>query len=90
MNLIPIYPCFYFFQDEVWPFDFQKALAAKAKRGSKIEKMDSERALLGFLLAKIGKIDPDIVLGHDITGFDIDVLLHRTGMDWSEFDLSDD
>lgn len=39
--------------------------------------MDSERALLGFLLAKIGKIDPDIVLGHDITGFDIDVLLHR-------------
>ena len=65
-------------QDEVWPFDFQKALAAKAKRGSKIDKMDSERALLGFLLAKIGKIDPDIVLGHDITGFDIDVLLHRT------------
>jgi DNA polymerase alpha subunit A len=64
--------------DEVWPFDFTKALAAKAKRGSKIDKMDSERALLGFLLAKIGKLDPDIILGHDITGFDIDVLLHRT------------
>jgi DNA polymerase alpha subunit A len=39
--------------------------------------MESERALLGFLLAKIGKIDPDIIIGHDITGFDLDVLLHR-------------
>ena len=40
--------------------------------------MDSERALLGFLLAKIGKIDPDIIIGHDVFGFDMEVLLHRT------------
>lgn len=39
--------------------------------------MESERSLLGFFLAKIGQIDPDIIVGHDITGFDIDVLLHR-------------
>jgi DNA polymerase alpha subunit A len=39
--------------------------------------MDSERALLGFLLAKIGKLDPDVIIGHDIAGFDLDVLLHR-------------
>ena len=52
--------------DEVWPFDFQKVLAQH--KGTKIEKMESERALLGFLLAKIGKLDPDIIIGHDITG----------------------
>lgn len=39
--------------------------------------MDSERALLGFVLAKLGKIDPDLIVGHDITNFDLDVLLHR-------------
>ncbi len=39
--------------------------------------MESERALLGFLLAKIGIIDPDVIIGHDISGFDLDVLLHR-------------
>lgn len=42
-----------------------------------IEKMESERALLGYLLAKIGKLDPDVIIGHDITVFDLDVLLHR-------------
>ena len=40
--------------------------------------MDSERALLGFLLAKVGKLDPDIIIGHDISGFDLDVILHRS------------
>lgn len=58
--------------DEVWPYDIQKVLPKH------VTKMDSERALLGFLLAKIGKIDPDVIIGHDITGFDLDVLLHRT------------
>ena len=65
--------------DEVWPFDLAKALAQRAaKGGHRIEKMDSERALLGFLVAKIGKLDPDIIIGHDVTGFDLDVLVHRT------------
>jgi DNA polymerase elongation subunit (family B) len=31
--------------------------------------MESERALLGFLMAKIGKIDPDVIIGHDVTVF---------------------
>lgn len=64
--------------DEVWPFDFNKVLSQNAGKGPDIKKMDSERALLGFLLAKISNIDPDIIIGHDITGFDLDVLLHRT------------
>lgn len=31
-------------------------------KSMKIEVMSSERALLGFLLAKINKIDPDIIV----------------------------
>lgn len=61
--------------DVTWPWDLKDALPRY--RSTKIEKMETERALLGFLLAKIHKIDPDIVVGHDIYGFDLNVLLHR-------------
>ncbi len=65
--------------DEVWPFDFHKVLGQNnSGKNAKIDKMDSERALLGFLLAKIGKLDPDVIIGHDIFGFDMEVLLHRS------------
>ena len=65
--------------DEVWPFDFAKAILTynQTQRKAKVEKMESERALLGFFYAKLGKLDPDIIIGHDISGFDIEVLLHR-------------
>ena len=33
---------------------------------------------MGFVLSKIGLIDPDVIIGHDVSGFDIEVLLHRT------------
>ena len=62
--------------DEVWPFDFQKILDQN-KSSISIKKMDSERALLNFLIAKIGMIDPDVIIGHDVVGFDLEVLLHR-------------
>ena len=65
--------------DEVWPFDFQKKLEQNNKTGNfKIIKMDSERALLSYLLTRIQNIDPDIIIGHDVVGFDLEVLLHRT------------
>ncbi|XP_071798357.1 DNA polymerase alpha catalytic subunit-like [Asterias amurensis] len=60
--------------DCVFPFDIKDALG---KQKSKVEIMATERALLGFFLAKVHKIDPDIIVGHDIFGFDLDVLLHR-------------
>ena len=63
--------------DEVWPFDFPKVLQQHNQKAAKIDKIDSERGLLGFLLAKIQKIDPDVIVGHDVTGFDIEVLNHR-------------
>lgn len=33
--------------------------------------------MLGFVMAKIARIDPDVIVGHNILGFDLDVLLHR-------------
>lgn len=33
--------------------------------------------MLAFFLAKVNKIDPDVLVGHDIYGFELDVLLHR-------------
>ncbi len=39
--------------------------------------MHDEKALLTVLLAHIERIDPDVLAGHNIAGFDLDVLLHR-------------
>ncbi|XP_076048772.1 DNA polymerase alpha catalytic subunit [Oratosquilla oratoria] len=61
--------------DTPWPWDLKECMSRY--QSTKVERMDSERALLAFLLAKIHKIDPDIVVGHDVVGFDISVLLHR-------------
>ena len=63
--------------DEVWPFDLAKVMSNQSSNSPKIDKMDSERALLAYLLAKIGKFDPDLIMGHDVSGFDLDVILHR-------------
>uniref|UniRef100_A0A3Q4G8D8 DNA polymerase n=1 Tax=Neolamprologus brichardi TaxID=32507 RepID=A0A3Q4G8D8_NEOBR len=43
----------------------------------KVEIASTERTLLGFFLAKMHKIDPDVLVGHDIFGFDLEVLLQR-------------
>ncbi|MPC41204.1 DNA polymerase alpha catalytic subunit [Portunus trituberculatus] len=60
--------------DVPWPWDLKDALEHNQM---KIEKSQSERALLCFFLAKMHKIDPDVVVGHDILGFDLPVLLDR-------------
>ncbi|XP_038050658.1 DNA polymerase alpha catalytic subunit-like [Patiria miniata] len=60
--------------DCIFPFDLKDTIK---KQNSKVEIMPTERALLGYFLAKIHKIDPDVIVGHDIFGFDLDVLLHR-------------
>ncbi|KAF9100336.1 DNA-directed DNA polymerase alpha catalytic subunit pol1 [Mortierella sp. GBA35] len=43
----------------------------------KILKQSSERTLLNLLLANIFRTDPDVIVGHNFVGFDLDVLLHR-------------
>ena len=37
----------------------------------------NERALLTFVLSRITALDPDVLAGHNISGFSLDVLLHR-------------
>ena len=39
--------------------------------------MDSERALLTFFLAKLSKIDPDMIIGHDICSYILSTLVGR-------------
>uniref|UniRef100_A0A6A7FRZ6 DNA polymerase n=1 Tax=Hirondellea gigas TaxID=1518452 RepID=A0A6A7FRZ6_9CRUS len=58
-----------------WPWDAKKRIPDY--KHTKIEKMDSERALLGFLLAKIQQLDPDVIVGHDVLGYDLGILLNR-------------
>lgn len=60
-----------------WPFDAKTVLAEYMKNVPGMEKCDSERALLSLFMAKYYKTDPDLVVGHDILGFDIGTLIHR-------------
>ncbi|XP_061121439.1 DNA polymerase alpha catalytic subunit [Syngnathus typhle] len=60
--------------DCIFPYDFRDALK---KKNAKVEIATTERTLLGFFLAKMHKIDPDVLVGHDIFGFDLEVLLQR-------------
>ncbi|XP_053344293.1 DNA polymerase alpha catalytic subunit isoform X2 [Clarias gariepinus] len=60
--------------DCIYPYDFKDAI--KKKNGN-VEIAATERTLLGFFLAKLHKIDPDVLVGHDILGFDLEVLLQR-------------
>nr|XP_032834503.1 DNA polymerase alpha catalytic subunit isoform X2 [Petromyzon marinus] len=60
--------------DCIFPFNLQDVLK---KQSMKMEVFVTERALLGFLLAKIHVTDPDVLVGHDIVGFDLEVLLQR-------------
>eukprot|EP00117_Sycon_ciliatum_P005097 scpid11208/ scgid3347/ DNA polymerase alpha catalytic subunit; DNA polymerase alpha catalytic subunit p180 len=57
--------------DQQYPKEFMN------KVDRRVEKTSSERGLLNFFLAKIANIDPDVIVGHDFTSFDLDILLHR-------------
>uniref|UniRef100_A0A803KXY4 DNA polymerase n=1 Tax=Chenopodium quinoa TaxID=63459 RepID=A0A803KXY4_CHEQI len=64
---------------DIWPMKFQKEVAEKnTKAGSTILVLEtSERALLSCLMTEMYKLDSDFLVGHNISGFDLDVLLHR-------------
>ncbi|CAA0833741.1 DNA polymerase alpha catalytic subunit, partial [Striga hermonthica] len=63
----------------IFPMGFAKeALEKNAKAGSNVICYESnERALLNRLVIEIHKLDSDVLVGHNISGFDLDVLLHR-------------
>lgn len=60
--------------DNPFPFDLRTVLA---QRKRSVELSGSERALLAFFMVKLFRIDPDVIVGHNLFGFDLDVLLHR-------------
>ncbi|XP_067434009.1 DNA polymerase alpha catalytic subunit [Thunnus thynnus] len=60
--------------DCIFPYDFKDVVK---KKNGRVEIASTERTLLGFFLAKMHKIDPDVLVGHDIFGFDLEVLLQR-------------
>lgn len=60
-------------QDEAWPFDWGKQTIDITE----VKKASSERELLSLLLMKFQKLDPDIIIGHDVGCFDLEVLTHR-------------
>jgi len=62
--------------DLVFPYDFRDQVKKKSSQ-MKVDILPSERGLIGCLLAKIQNFDPDLLVGHDIYGFDLDILLHR-------------
>ncbi|KAI8347087.1 DNA polymerase family B-domain-containing protein [Mortierella sp. GBAus27b] len=47
------------------------------RSNTKIEKFMSEHLLLKHLLDILMSSDPDVIIGHNFVGFDLDVLLHR-------------
>lgn len=48
-------------------------------QGFNVEVSPSERAMLGYFLAKLHRVDPDLIVGHNLTGFGFEVLQHRLG-----------
>ncbi|CAG9462303.1 unnamed protein product [Pedinophyceae sp. YPF-701] len=56
--------------------DAARALNA-AGQGIVLSLQQSERSLLAFLLATLQQQDPDVLVGHNISGHDLSVLLHR-------------
>ncbi|XP_068659458.1 DNA polymerase alpha catalytic subunit [Aristolochia californica] len=63
----------------IFPMGFSKEVTDRNSRaGSNILASEtSERALLSRLMIEIHKLDSDVLVGHNISGFDLDVLLHR-------------
>ncbi|XP_057770285.1 DNA polymerase alpha catalytic subunit [Salvia miltiorrhiza] len=63
----------------IFPMGFTKEAAERnTKAGSTVICYESsERALLNRLMIELHKLDSDVLVGHNISGFDLDVLLHR-------------
>lgn len=60
----------------IFPYDFQNVVKLNQQK-FRIEQCGSERALLAFLLCKIQALDVDIIVGHDLFGTNLDIILNR-------------
>ncbi|XP_037414948.1 DNA polymerase alpha catalytic subunit-like isoform X2 [Triticum dicoccoides] len=66
-------------EGSIFPIGLTKEASDRnQKAGSNVLALESsERALLNRLMIELGKLDCDVLVGHNISGFDLDVLLHR-------------
>ncbi|CAJ2659295.1 unnamed protein product [Trifolium pratense] len=64
----------------IFPMGFNTEVTDRnVKAGSNVLCVESsERALLNRLMLQLHKMDSDVLVGHNISGFDLDVLLHRS------------
>lgn len=60
--------------DIPWPTGFLDSIK---NHGSKIDVLPHEKALLNCFVANLHKFDPDVIVGHNVIDFDLDVLLQR-------------
>ena len=54
-----------------------KSVLGLRNGGAMVSAQASERALLSNLLARLRTLDADVYVGHNVSAFDLDVLLHR-------------
>lgn len=59
------------------PFGFSDRARSVLARGVGVEVVPNEPALLNNFLTKLLRMDPDVLLGHDLMGFGLDVLIAR-------------
>lgn len=59
--------------NEIWPLDLKQALPQYT--ATKLTKCDTERELLNYFMVQFWKLDPDLVVGHDLHGFQQDLLI---------------
>ncbi|KAJ3221314.1 DNA-directed DNA polymerase alpha catalytic subunit pol1 [Clydaea vesicula] len=68
------------------PNSFSEFSKTNAINGyGKLEMFGNERHLLNYFIATLHRMDPDVLVGHNIIGFTLDVLLHR--MKFNKIDL---
>lgn len=72
----------------IFPIEMIPGKFGQLYKKTKVDVVNSEREMLNLFMAKFHHMDPDIIVGHDIFDFDLDVLMsrltyHKTSM-WSK------
>nr|XP_022908204.1 DNA polymerase alpha catalytic subunit [Onthophagus taurus] len=57
------------------PLNFHDSL--QKYKGTRVQKMDSEKALLTYFINQLNNIDPDLIVGHDLQGYQLDLFCNR-------------
>lgn len=62
-------------KEYVLPLDFHESL--RNYKATTVQKMDTERALLNYFINQFALIDPDLVVGHDLQGYQMNILSNK-------------